>query len=199
MKANDVFFSGSTVTSRSVATYPGSSRAYQFLSLGGELYGVKGPLGAVDVITGSNTISFDDRSFDYYDDIVDVFFQLTSVDAVSGVVFRIYKAAFDRFPDADGLQFWTGLNSSGQPDYVSTSRSFVESDEFRRLYGEGLSNKDFLVKVFENVLDRAPDPSGLGFWLNDLNAGKIGRAEVLYGFAESLENRRVFSETTGLF
>lgn len=53
--------------------------------------------------------------------------------------------------------------------------------------------------MFENVLDRAPDPSGLGFWLNDLNAGKIGRAEVLYGFAESLENRRVFSETTGLF
>jgi V8-like Glu-specific endopeptidase len=115
MKANDVFFSGSTVTSRSVATYPGSSRAYQFLSLGGELYGVKGPLGAVDVITGSNTISFDDRSFDYYDDIVDVFFSSRPSMRFQELSSGSTKQPLTDSPTQMAFSFGLALTAQGNP------------------------------------------------------------------------------------
>jgi hypothetical protein len=50
-----------------------------------------------------------------------------------------------------------------------------------------ISNTQFINLLYQNVLDRAPDASGLAGWLN-LMASGTSREVVLVGFAESAEN-----------
>ena len=49
----------------------------------------------------------------------------------------------------------------------------------------------------QNVLRKLPDSSGLNYWLGQLNSGAETRYEVLLGFAESAENKALFTEITG--
>ena len=51
--------------------------------------------------------------------------------------------------------------------------------------------------LYQNVLGRAPDTSGLNYWLGQLNSGAETRYEALLGFAESAENKGLFTEMTG--
>ncbi|MFM7522776.1 MAG: DUF4214 domain-containing protein, partial [Betaproteobacteria bacterium] len=103
-----------------------------------------------------------------------------------------YKAAFARDPmagDKAGLGFWVSRIDGGM-DMVEVAARFIDSQEFRALYGENPSNADFLTKVYTNVLGRAPDPGGYGWWLNQLNTNpEKNRQKVLADFSESQENK----------
>ena len=48
----------------------------------------------------------------------------------------------------------------------------------------------------QNVLRKLPDSSGLNYWLGQLNSGAETRYEVLLGFAESAENKGLFTDMT---
>ena len=52
--------------------------------------------------------------------------------------------------------------------------------------------------LYKNVLGRDADTGGLNYWLAQLNSGAEPRYEVLLGFAESAENKTLFTEMTGL-
>jgi hypothetical protein len=56
------------------------------------------------------------------------------------------------------------------------------------LYGANASNSTFVAALYNNVLGRAPDPSGEDFWINSLTTGRMDRGDVLIGFSESPEN-----------
>ena len=62
------------------------------------------------------------------------------------------------------------------------------SDEFKQTYGTDLSNEQFVTKLYQNILDRAPDHTGYEFWTGELNDGAKDWAQVLASFAESPEN-----------
>lgn len=111
------------------------------------------------------------------------------IDGIAGKGFRIYKAAFNRNPDESGLGYWIGQMDGGM-DLLEVSSRFIDSAEFRALYGANPSNADFLTKVYSNVLGRAPDASGYAWWLNAMNtdANKT-KAKVLADFSESPENK----------
>ena len=49
-------------------------------------------------------------------DIKGTFDQVTGLNTDSGKMFRLYNAAFARFPDSDGLKYWIGNFSSGKDD-----------------------------------------------------------------------------------
>ena len=51
--------------------------------------------------------------------------------------------------------------------------------------------------LYKNVLGRDADTGGLNYWLGQLNSGVETRYEVLLGFAESAENKILFTEMTG--
>ena len=51
--------------------------------------------------------------------------------------------------------------------------------------------------LYNNVLGRDADASGLNYWLGQLDSGAETRYEVLLGFAESAENKALFTEMTG--
>jgi hypothetical protein len=104
----------------------------------------------------------------------------------SGQLYRLYQAAFDRKPDPSGLGFWLAALDAGTT-LQQIADAFVKSDEFQRLYGSAPTNQQFLTKLYNNVLHRLPDASGLAFWLEAMQNG-MSKPAALLAFSESPEN-----------
>ncbi len=105
---------------------------------------------------------------------------------------RLYAAYFLREADADGLAYWLGRERAGWT-LSAISETFAESPEFDRLYGS-LSDAEFVELVYQNVLGRAPEASGLAHWTNQLATGALTRGGVMLGFSDSSE----FKTSSGL-
>ncbi len=176
-------------------TLTGNFRDYKFYNRGSGKYEIKTDSG-FDAITGM-TLVFTDQNIDAVDDIKGVFDQITGLNTDSGKMFRLYNAAFARFPDASGLKYWIGNFSSGKDDERAVASSFLASSEFKERYGENVSNAKYVETLYVNVLGRDYDQSGYNYWLGNLNNGLETRHELLLGFAESAENKVLFSEMTG--
>lgn len=101
-------------------------------------------------------------------------------------VFRLYQATLNRAPDAAGLDYWSGQLGSGTMDFLTAVSGFVGSAEFQANYG-ALSNGDFVTLLYNNVLNRAPDPGGYAGWTGALDDATLTRQEVVQGFAQSPE------------
>ena len=176
-------------------TLTGNFRDYKFYNRGSGKYEIKTDSG-FDEITGM-TLEFTDKTIDAVDDIKGVFDQVTGLNTDSGKMFRLYNAAFARFPDASGLQYWIGKYTSGENDERVVASSFIASSEFKERYGDNVSNPKYVETLYTNVLGRDYDQSGYNYWLGNLNNGLETRYELLLGFAESTENKTLFSEMTG--
>jgi len=135
-----------------------------------------------DTLTGIERLKFTDGVLAFDNQRTD--------DAGRG--YLIYRAAFDRTPDPEGLGYWIRELDRGQDFGSVVAASFIASPEFISLYGANLSNAAFLNQVYLNVLDRAPDQAGTDYWLN--HAGGVGlnggyeRSNLLASFAISDEN-----------
>lgn len=105
---------------------------------------------------------------------------------IAGSAYRIYKAAFDRAPDTGGLGYWINA-MDGSASLTTVAAGFINSPEFQKLYGANLSDRDFVTKLYNNVLDRNPDQEGYDYWLGALAKG-ASREGVLVNFSESNEN-----------
>ena len=101
-------------------------------------------------------------------------------------VSRLYLAYFLREPEVAGLNFWLAERAAGTT-LASVPQLFAQSPEFLNQYGS-LSDTEFVYLVYQNVLDRAPDPGGLDHWVGQLQAGD-SRGSVMIGFSESDEFR----------
>ena len=102
-------------------------------------------------------------------------------------VIRLYAAYFDRLPDSGGLTYWANKLKAGTK-LSKASSTFAASSEFKRKYGN-LSNKDFVLLIYANVLKRTPDTTGVSYWTKKLDAG-MARGAVMTNFSESSENKR---------
>ena len=101
---------------------------------------------------------------------------------------RLYAAAFGRKADEAGLNFWLNVVSDPLVSYKDVSQNFVDSPEFSAIAAPEASSEVFTSALYQNVLGREPDPSGLGYWTSELDSGAQDRADVLMGFANSPEN-----------
>jgi hypothetical protein len=108
------------------------------------------------------------------------------VDGVAGQAFRMYKAAFDRAPDLSGLGFWIRAMDNGYT-LTQIADEFVKSNEFKQMYMSDPSDENFITKLYEHVLHRAPEGAGYAWWLDHMHSAS--RAEVLAFFTESPENQ----------
>lgn len=111
----------------------------------------------------------------------------------SANVTRLYTAYFQRLPDAGGLDYWVGRSARGWT-LNRISANFAGSSEFIRKYGT-LTNAGFVDRAFQNVFDRAADPSGRAYWTAKLDRG-TSRGVVMVGFSQSNEYRRKQGPTT---
>ncbi|MEH6433669.1 DUF4214 domain-containing protein [Massilia sp. DD77] len=106
----------------------------------------------------------------------------------AAMAYRVYQAAFDRTPDLAGLGYWISRMEAGMTlDQVA--RSFIDSVEFKGLFGTAPTNAQLVEKMYQNVLHRKPDAAGLDFWVDVMERGALTRSELLTSFSESTENQ----------
>ena len=110
------------------------------------------------------------------------------IDGVPGSVYRLYRAAFRRTPDAAGLGYHLSAVENSGLALRDVSNNFQKSPEFTSTYGT-LSNTQFVTLLYRNVLGREPDAAGLAFHVGNLDRGSVTRQDVLLQFAESPENK----------
>ena len=184
-------------------TYSGEFSDYRFFNKGNGAYQIKTDSG-YDDITGYPQLRFSGEastsSFRDVSAIVDIkgtFDQVTGLNTDSGRMFRLYNASFKRLPDSDGLEYWINQFSSGANSIRVVASSFLGSAEFAERYGSNVTDEKYVTTLYQNVLGRAPDTSGLNYWLGQLSSGAETRYEALLGFAESAENKALFTEMTG--
>jgi hypothetical protein len=114
----------------------------------------------------------------------------------AGSAYRLYEAAFNRAPDNPGLAFWIKAIDGGVTA-IRAAQGFVDSAEFRQVYGANPTAQQLVTGFYTNILGRAPEQAGFDFWFNILNNRPDQRAVVLEGIANSPENQNGLIGTIG--
>jgi len=115
---------------------------------------------------------------------------LPAFSAKKAPVIRLYWAYFKRRPDLGGLKYWIKQYEGGK-SLQRISLQFATSSEFTNTYGSK-NPTQFVTLVYENVLERAPEPDGLTYWTNKIVNG-TSRGQVMTNFSESPEGKRVMA------
>lgn len=129
----------------------------------------------IDVITNIERLRFSDGTL------------ALDIDGTAGQAYRLYKAAFARTPDNDGLKFWIG-ELDGGVTLVQAANGFVRSPEFQMVYSGASTNLGIVQKFYQNVLGRDGEAGGVSYWTDELDRGTKSAAEVLADFSASPEN-----------
>ena len=175
-----------------IAVYSGNRSSYTVSVTGGSV-SVVDSQAARD---GSDTVTNID-----YPQFADKVLVVAGTDNAN--IARLYSAALNRAPDQGGLNLWEDIYAASVPASVkaqgpfaalaqttvgglSIAGGFTHSPEFINTYGS-LSDADFINLMYNNVLNRGPDPVGLAAWA-DLMQHTHTREMVLVGFAESPDN-----------
>ncbi len=167
-----------------VVVYDGERADYSQTLNGNGTITVEKPGGGTDTLTTIERIDFTDGDYVY---------DLTSPN--TGFGYRIYQASFGRTPDEGGVRFWIGnldnFDQQGWSDYEKEqflASQFIQSDEFRGLYGTNPSNFDYIDAMYQNVLFRLPDQAGYDFWVGGMVNDGLTREDILIAFTKSDEN-----------
>ena len=168
-----------------------SSRKYRYKKNNNSYY-LQSEIGD-ELLTDIHSIKYNDKTININEDIIGVFDLINKEDEITGKIYRLYSAAFGRFPDTNGFKYWIDKNKSKENDYLQTSQSFIQSEEFINQYGLKQTNEEYINNLYENILSRPPDIAGQTYWENQLNNGFEDKLRVLIGFAESEENKSIFS------
>lgn len=113
------------------------------------------------------------------------------IDGASGQIYRLYQAAFNRKPDLPGLGFWIKANENGRA-IIDIASDFVESAEFKTMYGDRPANLKLANAFYNNILHRDGEQAGLDWWVGQMNNG-AATYSVLYGFSDSAENKNTLA------
>jgi hypothetical protein len=171
MGGDDVLDGGSGLDT---ALYSGSKANYT-VSKSSQGFTAAGPDG-VDSLVSVERLKFSD------------FTVALDIDGSGGQAYRVYQAAFNRTPDSEGLGFWIKALDDGA-SLRDVALGFVDSAEFKSVYGATPTNAQLVTGYYENVLHRAPDAGGYTFWLRVLDQNQDTAAGVLATFSESPENQ----------
>jgi hypothetical protein len=112
----------------------------------------------------------------------------TGAGAIGGQAYRLYQAAFNRAPDPGGIGYWINAMDNGAT-LKQVAQGFVDSPEFKLVYGQSPSNAQIVAKFYDNVLHRVGEASGFNSWVGGLDSKAVTVADVLAGFSESAENQ----------
>ena len=110
--------------------------------------------------------------------------RLMADSTVRPFVKRMYQVCMGRVPDASGLNFWTQQVMNGKYQGIRLAANFVFSAEFTK---KNYCNEHFVRQIYPALMNRTPDPSGLNFWVGQLDSGKLSREALLNSFASTNE------------
>lgn len=155
------------------AVFSGARSAYQITGNGRFVSGIDGN----DTLINIERLQFTDVTI------------ALDIEGNAGQAYRLYQAAFNRTPDAGGLNYWVNKLDEGHSLYTIAS-AFTQSQEFIDLYGSSNPTAAVLIeKMYENVMHRASDAGGFNYWMTQLTTGMVDKNSLLMNFSESAENQ----------
>lgn len=162
------------------AEYVGMRKGFTTVNSSTVVGGYEGASGA-DTLSGIEEARFADGRVTF------------NADSLAAQVMRLYSAAFDREPDAEG--FYNQLNAAESGVSIATlAQRFLGSAEFNSLYGT-LTDIQYIQRLYTNALNRSPSNSEINDWLTYLNTAGNTRAGLMVVFAESTEHRAITGAT----
>ena len=102
---------------------------------------------------------------------------------IRGFVVRLYRIVLLREPDDYGYTYWTEGITDGSISGCKAVKGFFLSAEMTK---RKLSNEEFVIALYNTVLNRNADAAGLTDWTNRLNI-HMTREYVINGFLNSTE------------
>ena len=96
---------------------------------------------------------------------------------------RQYTCCLQREGDRDGIDYWATKIAKHEVSAVDTAKEFFFSTEFE---SKGLSDKQFVERLYETFLGRPFDETGYAYWNDKMSKGET-RREVIDEFASSEE------------
>ncbi|MFT8242468.1 DUF4214 domain-containing protein [Roseomonas sp. BN140053] len=102
-------------------------------------------------------------------------------------VVRLYNAALARGPEQAGLNYYIDFLQGGR-SLTDIAAGFNGSPEFQARFGAGLSNDQYVVQLYQNVLHRSASQSELDYYRERFALGD-SREQTLVNFSESPENK----------
>lgn len=127
-----------------------------------------------DTLVDIEKLDFNSGSFDLT--------QFGGTTVLSGQDFEsfieLYIAYFNRAPDAIGLNFWGTAYANGT-SLQEMATLFADQEETLGTYPTGTTNLQFATTVYNNVLGRTPDQSGLDFWVGQLDSGSVTKDQFI--------------------
>ncbi|MDN4035491.1 DUF4214 domain-containing protein [Massilia sp. YIM B02443] len=109
-----------------------------------------------------------------------------AIDEGAASIFRLYRAALGRDPEAFGLGYWMDRLDNGT-SMQQIAHEFTWQPEFDQKYGENPSDVVFLERLYQNVLNRAPDADGFAYWMTRVDDSS--REQIMLEFSDSVENK----------
>ncbi len=101
-------------------------------------------------------------------------------------VTSLYSDCLGRTPDPVGLNDWCAKLASGQISGKQAAYGFFFSSEFQAK-ANSMTDDEFIDAYYKVFLNRAADPSGKSYWVNQI-ANTTNDISILFtGFADSVE------------
>ena len=102
-------------------------------------------------------------------------------------VTRLYYSVFGRTPDLSGLRYWVGVRQGGA-GLEQLAVEFLRSNEFAAL-SSASSDAEIVAAVYGRVLGRAPDATGLAYWIDLIATEQLTVPSFVVAISESSEHR----------
>ncbi len=159
------------------AIYAGRSLFYQIVTPAqasfGSFYVSGGDEGGTDNLGGVDYLRFLDGTLTF------------DVNSEAAQIYRLYDTFLNRPPDVAGFDAYQQYLASGHTLHDAAVNASA-SPEFQAA-ASSLSNADFVAYIYENTLDRAPDPYGLQQYTALLDGGE-SRVDFAYSVINSDEH-----------
>ena len=102
---------------------------------------------------------------------------------VEGFCERLYTCALNRASDKNGKANWVQQINYGMSGGDVAKQFFLSKE----LKNSGISNEEYVRRLYLTFFDREPDAAGKANWLNALNSKTLTREQVLQQFIDSTE------------
>lgn len=102
-------------------------------------------------------------------------------------VYRMYRGIFGRQPEGAGFSYWSGRLQEGSSSPTDMASALINSSEWKSQF-PNISNDQFVNRMYQLGLGRAPDTAGRNYWLGELNSGRRSRPQMAASIMTSSES-----------
>ena len=108
----------------------------------------------------------------------------TRENSINSFLTLLYQDILGRNADEEGIKYWQNALYTDNKTATDVTRYFFTSSELEK---QGLSDDEFIKRVYKTLLDRKPDKEGYNYWMDMLQNKKIPRLQLFYRFVFSKE------------